>query len=322
MMATKNLHGCQPFLRQLAIERRSFLRAGFLAMAGLGMSDLLRLQAANGNAPRGKSVILLWMRGGPSQHETWDPKPEAPEEYRGIFGASSTSVPGIQLCDLLPQCGKIMDRWSIIRSLHHKDAGHSAGDQLLFTGYPNEGDPNTNTHPSIGSVVSEQLQRQRPSLPAYVMIPRSVPGTGAAYLGPACQAFETQADPAREGPFKLPNFRVPDSISVGRLEGRRQLLRSFDRMREVSEHSMGMSAVDSFQRQAWEMISSPQAQKAFDLDAEPRVVRNRYGFMPAYKAPTPDRCGVPAWSQRFLLPIGRSGSAARDRRLSMVGHSR
>src|SRR5262245_25539843 len=112
-----NRIGCEEFRRQLRdIDRRSFLRAGMLGAAGLALSDVLRCEslAAQEAKPARKlnSVIILWMRGGPSQHETWDPKPEAPAEYRGAFGAIRTAVPGIQICDLLPQSARIMKKWS------------------------------------------------------------------------------------------------------------------------------------------------------------------------------------------------------------------
>ena len=118
-MSQPNLQGCPEFRRNLAIDRRGFVKAGVLGMAGLSLTDLLKTEALAGpaKASRNKSVIILWKRGGPSQHETWDPKPDAPQEYRGAFGAMSTKVPGIQICDLLPKCAKVMDKFSIIRSL-------------------------------------------------------------------------------------------------------------------------------------------------------------------------------------------------------------
>ena len=294
--------GCADFRRSLrGVDRRTFLQVGSLGLSGLALGDLLRAESTSSNAARDKSVIILWMRGGPSQHETWDPKPLAPEEYRGIFGAASTSVPGIQICDLLPKCGAVQDKWSIVRSLHHTDAGHSAGDQLCFTGYPNEGSPDQNTKPSCGSIVAKQLQHKNPQLPAYVMIPRQVPGTDSAYLGPGCQPFETQADPASDGPFNVPNLSWPSGLSVGRVDDRKSLLEQLDKLRKTVDYSRQMEAVDAFQQQAWEMVTSDRARDAFNLDAEPKAVRERYGFMPAYVAPTPDRCGVPAWSQRLLL---------------------
>jgi len=297
--------GCPEFRRLLRADRRGFLRAGFLGFAGLSMSNLLRFEAqakaAGGKTSRDKSVIILWMRGGPSQHETWDPKPDAPQDYRGAFGAMSTSVPGIQICDLLPMSAKIQHKYSIIRSLHHTDAGHSAGDQIMFTGYPPGQNVEQNFYPSCGSIVAKELGHVNPKLPAYVVIPRNVPGTGPAYLGARYAAFETQADPAKSGPFSIPNFSPVEGVSFDRLDERRKLLGSFDQIRRDVDASGIMGAMDSFQQKAWDIVSGPEARAAFDLDAEPAGIRERYGFMPEYVAPTPDRCGVPAWSQRMLL---------------------
>ncbi len=119
---------CSDFRRSLAPDRRSFLKAGLLGSAGLALPDLLRAEAHTSHkGGREPSVIILWMRGGPSHIDMWDPKPDAPVEYRGAFGVKPSSVPGILLSDMLPLCGKIMRKWSIIRSLHHDDAGHSTG---------------------------------------------------------------------------------------------------------------------------------------------------------------------------------------------------
>jgi len=303
-MSQPNVQGCPEFRRNLAIDRRGFVKAGVLGMAGLSLTDLLKVEALAdpSKASRNKSVIILWQRGGPSQHETWDPKPDAPQEYRGAFGAMSTKVPGIQICDLLPKCAKVMDKFSIIRSLHHTDAGHSAGDQIMFTGYPpNKGNPNENVYPSCGSIVAEQQGHLDPELPPYVMIPQRLPGVDPAYLGKKYAPFETRADPAQSGPFELPNFSLGDSLSLNRLGSRKDLLKSFDDVRREVDASGVMEAADGFTQQAFDVLTSPRARDAFNLDAEPRKLRERYGFMPAYKAPTPDRCGAPAWSQRMLL---------------------
>lgn len=275
-------------------------------MAGFALSDLLRIEAkAAARSTRQPSVIILWMRGGPSQHETWDPKPDAPIEYRGEFSAMPTKVPGIQICDLLPMSARIMDKWSIIRSLYHTDAGHSSGDQIMFTGYPGPSNPPAegpgNIMPSCGSIVAKQQQEKNPRLPAYVMIPRMVPGAGAAYLGAAFNPFETIADPVNDKPFKIANISPPAGVSLQRLEDRRGLMKSFDQMRREVDSSGQMETMDRFEQRAWDLVSGAEARAAFDLDSEPRAVRERYGFIPEFKAPTPDRCGVPAWSQRLLL---------------------
>ncbi|MBM3834798.1 MAG: DUF1501 domain-containing protein [Verrucomicrobia bacterium] len=291
------------------MERRSFLKAGLLGVAGLSLADLLKWEAFAANSwkppSRQNAVIILWMRGGPSQHETWDPKPDAPIEYRGEFAAMPTKVAGIQICDLLPMSARIMDKWSIIRSLHHADAGHSSGDQICFTGYPAAPEVPAegpgNIMPSCGSIVAKQFQHKNPKLPAYVMIPKMLPGAGAAYLGQGCNPFETIADPAKSGPFRIPNFALPAGISLQRLDHRRALLDGIDNLRREADHSGAMEAMDHFQQRAWDILSGKETREAFDLDAEPQSVRERYGFIPEFKAPTPDRCGVPAWSQRFLL---------------------
>jgi hypothetical protein len=296
---------CPDFRRSLAPDRRSFLKAGLLGSTGLALADLLRAEAhaatAARNSKREPSVIILWMRGGPSHIDMWDPKPDAPVEYRGEFGVKPSAVPGILLSDMLPMCGKIMRKWSIIRSLHHHDAGHSTGDQICFTGYNAGPNPDENIYPSCGSIVSRQLGHKMPRLPAYVMIPRMVPGTGSAYLGVAHKPFETLADPARDGPFRVPNFELPSGITLEQLGDRRSLLKSFDGLRRDADATGQVEALDRFGQKAWNILTSRAARDAFDLDKEPAAVRERYGFMPAFDPKASNRCGAPAWSQRILL---------------------
>jgi hypothetical protein len=297
--------GCADLRATLRTDRRSFLKVGMLGSGGLTLSGLLRREAQaaapGASPPRDVSVIILWMRGGPSHIDMWDPKPDAPAEYRGEFGTSSSSVPGILLSDMLPQTGRMMDKWSIVRSLYHGDAGHSTGDQLCFTGYPSGPQPDVNLMPSCGSIVARQQGHLRPDLPAYVMISRMVPGTGSAYLGVAYKPFETQADPAQPGPFNLPNFALAQGLTLERLGDRRSLLTDFDRVRQEVDNRGQMAAVDRFQQQAWDMVTSPAAREAFDLDKEPAALRERYGFMPAFDPGASNRCGAPNWAQRMLL---------------------
>lgn len=294
--------GCAEFRQTLQASRRSFLRAGVLGAAGLSLADLLRREArASTSTGRQPSAIILWMRGGPSHIDMWDPKPDAPVEYRGEFGVQPSCVPGILLSDMLPMCGRIMEKWSIVRSLHHHDAGHSSGDQICFTGYPAGPNPDENIHPSCGSIVSKQLGHLNPELPAYVMIPRLLPGAGPAYLGVAHKPFETGADPANPGPFQVPNFALPQGITLDRIGDRRQLLASFDQLRRDVDNSGQLDALDRFQQKAWDILTSPAARNAFDLDREPAPLRERYGFLPPFDPKASNRCGAPAWSQRILL---------------------
>lgn len=293
--------GCSEFERLTRTDRRGFLQVGMLGASGLSLSELLRRQAQAGLTSTNRSVIILWMRGGPSHIDMWDPKPDAPVEYRGEFGTMATNVPGVFLSDLLPRSAAMMDKWSIVRSLNHHDAGHSSGDQICFTGYNAGPNPDQNIHPSCGSIVAEQLGHLNPDLPAYVMIPRMDPGTGSAYLGVAYKPFETLADPAADGAFQVPNFALPDGLTVHRLDDRRRLIRGLDRVQEQIDRSGQMRAVDRFQDQAWSILSSSKAKDAFNLDAEPHSIRERYGFLPAFDPKASNRCGCPAWSQRMLL---------------------
>ncbi|MBM81498.1 MAG: hypothetical protein CMJ78_13030 [Planctomycetaceae bacterium] len=301
-MKSPNQLGCREFRSQLSMNRRSFLKAGGLGVAGLTLADLLKLETPAGpSAKSANNVIILWMRGGPSQHETWDPKMEAPAEYRGHFGATKTKVPGIDIVDMMPQCAQVMDKWSIIRSLHHTNAGHSAGDQILFTGHPPGPQPDVNVHPSCGSIVSEQLDHLTPELPAYVMIPRQLPGSDSAYLGVAHKPFETLVDPANEGPFKLQNFSLVEGISRPRFDSRKSLLQGFDQFRQDLDSSGQLEAISEFHQRAYNILSSDRARKAFDLDSEPKKLRERYGFQPKYNPNDPRRCSASAFSQRILL---------------------
>jgi hypothetical protein len=194
-----------------------------------------------------------------------------------------------------------MHKWSIVRSLYHHDAGHSSGDQICFTGYPAGPNLDENVHPSCGSIVSRQLGHLTPQLPAYVMIPRVVPGTGPAYLGVAHQPFETRVDPANPGPFRMPNFAPPAGVTVEQIGDRRQILGSFDELRRDLDATGQMDALDRYQQQACDILTSRAAREAFDLDREPAPVRERYGFQPAFDPKASNRCGAPAWSQRLLL---------------------
>src|SRR5262249_38232407 len=152
---------------------------------------------------------------------------------------------------------------------------------ICFTGYNAGPAPDENAYPSIGSIVSKQLGHLSPQMPSYVMIPRMVPGTGPAYLGGAHKPFETGADPANPGPFKVPNFDLAQGVTADRMPDRRELLSGFDTLRRDVDRSGQMESLDRFNQQAWDVLTSRAARDAFDLDKEPDALRERYGFMPA-----------------------------------------
>lgn len=309
MSSSNQQVGCRQFRSTLQPNRREFLRAGVLgagAAWGLSLPQLLRAEAPIAHDRRDTSVIILWMRGGPSHLDMWDMKPDAPAEYRGEFQPVSTKIPGIQLSEHLPRTAACLDQWSIIRSMHHRKedglADHSSGDQICFTGYPAARDPSGNISPSVGSIVKRQVQALNTSMPAYVMVPRMVPGTDAAYLGAAYRPFETIADPASEGAFEVPNLRSPEGISVERLGSRKALQADVDRLRRQLDTSGMMAAMDEFDRQAWEMVTGDRARKAFDFGSEPASVRERYGIFPGYRSTRVVAGGdAPNWGQRVLL---------------------
>jgi len=305
-MGRSDTRVCREFRETIDQDRRALMRLGVLGAGGLTLSQLLRSDAraaAQGRPTDSeRSVIILWMRGGPSQHDQWDPKPQAPVEIRGEFAPISTQVPGIQISELQPMCAKVMDKWSIVRSLHHRkedgNVGHSNGDQICFTGYPAGPITDTNVMPSCGSYVAKQQQHLNPALPAYVMIPRNVPGTESAWLGKACGPFETIADPAAGGSFKVPNFEMAPGVDASRLRGRQQLLSGLNRSPMTNDQIV---ANEDFQSQALDIVTSGEARKAFDLDAEPQSLKERYGLMPSFDPGDPQRCGSPNWAQRMLL---------------------
>lgn len=309
MSSARRQLGCRSFLDSLQHGRRDFLRAGVLgagAAWGLSLPQLLHAGAKTGKNTD-TSVIILWMRGGPSHIDMWDMKPEAPAEYRGDFDPIATTVPGIDICEYLPLTAACMKDWSIVRSMSFRkedgEASHSTGDQICFTGYPSGKSADVNVHPSIGSIVKKQVQHLDPKLPAYVMIPKMPPGCDSAYLGPAFRPFETQSDPAnKEEKFAVQNLAAPEGVSVHRTADRRSMLSALDRMRRDMDGSGMMSAIDQYSAQAWEMITGPAAQKAFDLESEPQKVRERYGFHERYQSYRTIAGGdAPNWSQRVLL---------------------
>ncbi|MGF1582934.1 MAG: DUF1501 domain-containing protein [Gemmataceae bacterium] len=316
MSPKTNQPGCTQFRHSLTVNRRDFLRFGMLGAGGamgLTLSNVLRAQAAGPTTGQSRtnetSVIILWMRGGPSHIDMWDMKPEAPAEYRGEFRPINTPVAGVQISEHLPKSAACMSQWSIIRSMHHRKedglADHTSGDLICFTGYPAgnvQATGGANFYPSCGSVVKRQLQNRNSALPAYVMVPRMVPGTDAGYFGNAFRPFETLADPANNGTFSVPNLQLPRAVSLDRVAGRRHLLSSFDTLRRDIDRSGTMESMDAYDQQAWEMITGPTAQEAFNFDSEPERVRRRYGIFPRYRSTRVNAGGdAPNWGQRVLL---------------------
>jgi hypothetical protein len=261
------------------VSRRSFLQAGILGLTGLTLGDLLRLradQSAAGKSAKDTSILLIWKGGGPSHIDTWDLKPAAPAEYRGEFKPIPTNVAGIQISEHLPLSAKQMDKFSIVRSVTHPDAGHESASHYLLTGYRPTNDIPSNEVPSYGSIVAKERGPRRPGLPAYIAVPTPPRSTAAAYLGVGYNPFSVGGDP-NSANFSVRNLTLPNGISMSRLENRRHLLQSIDTMRREADQSGLMNGLDAFTRKAFEMVTSPAARKAFDIQQEEAKTRELYG---------------------------------------------
>lgn len=282
------LNGIQP--------RRTILKAGLCGFASLSMADIRRLQAeSKALAPDVRNadptaVILVWLRGGASHLETFDPKPHAPLEFRGPFSPIDTNVPGIQICELLPRLSKIADKYSILRSMAHSGGGHPAGSLQVLAGDPDPQDKLTPVLPDWMSIASYLRRDAVRSLPNYVAVNPvdhydNFTIAGSTYLGQSFRPFSVVGDPSNPK-FEVPNIGM-GSDQLTRLQKRMDLKGSFDRLRQRLEFSEGPDSVDRFERQAISLLTSPAAGAAFDLSQEPIEIRERYGMH--------------AWGQQCLM---------------------
>lgn len=249
------------------VSRRDVLRVGALGVAGLTLADVLRQRAKAGTtAARGKSVIMIWMRGGPSHIDSFDMKPHAPAEVRGEFQPIRTNVPGIEICEHLPLLASGLDKLAIVRGIKSNDLGDHTPHYIL-TGSPDRG-----KRPAFGGVVSH-LQPRTDGLPPYVSLmydpPKLYDNEGPVYLGPAHRPFVPRA----EG---LENLSLTKGVSLERLRERRELLRTFDAFGRAAEHA-SMAGIDAFTQRALEIVTSPRARDAFDLKRESAETHARYG---------------------------------------------
>ena len=215
------------------INRRSFLQVG--TISGIGYLTLPQLLAANKNAlTSNKSVIIVWMGGGPSHHETFDPKPYAPQPFKGHFEAIPTVVDGIQLPEQLVKCADCMDKWSIIKGLYHDNNNHSSAHEIMHSGYkapvPNQ---QRNFYPSIGSTIAEHAKKDN-DVPPYVVIPNNNNGTRPGYLPHEFGPYETKSRPSSNATYKDTNFTLNDTLTVNRVDNRGDLLKAFDNFQRLS----------------------------------------------------------------------------------------
>jgi uncharacterized protein (DUF1501 family) len=259
------------------LGRRELLRLGLTGFASLSLPEMFRLQAqaALPAAARKTALIVVWLHGGASHLETYDPKPGAPSEYRGPYNPIDTRVPGLQFCELLPRQAALADKFTVLRSLVHTGFCHDDGPQQIFTGHPIQGRRLKPDNPDLLSITNMLRADPTRGLPNYVGV-GPIPYLGSAYLGPAHEPFAVSGDP-NAPQFEVPNVGLKDPQQAARLEQRIGLRVSLDRLRREMDQGHNMEALDRFESQAWNLLTSPASQKAFDLSREDPKIRDRYG---------------------------------------------
>jgi uncharacterized protein (DUF1501 family) len=268
------------------LARRDFLRLGGASVFGLGLTlpAILegRARAAAPPARKDVSLIYLFLHGGLSTIDTFDLKPHAPAEFRGEFKPIRTNVPGTLVGEHLPKLARVMDKVALVRSFRHHNSDHGAADHYMLTGYfPTAGfnpglTPN-NQRPAHGSLIARALG-PRGAVPPYVCLPKLHPSCGPAYLGAAAAPFVIDADPNAPD-FSVPDVVPPPALAARRLDDRRKLLAALDRFHRSAEEraSPAASTVSTFRQKAFDLMTSPQAKKAFDIHAEDDKLRDAYG---------------------------------------------
>src|SRR5436190_14551943 len=233
--------------------RREFLRAGLAAFGSLSLPALFRMRAeAAPSKPRERTaVIIVWLRGGGSHLETYDPKPDAPSEYRGPYGTLATRTPGLRVGELLPRHAKISDRFTILRSVAHTGGGHPAGSLQLLSGDPDAQDKLKPVYPDFMSVAHRLRAGSRRALPNYVGVNPIVcydnfTIAGPAYLGESYGPFAVTGDPSAPN-FRVPNIGLADAQEERRLTGRTALYRGMDTLRRKLDGSRAIDSMDRFQ---------------------------------------------------------------------------
>ncbi len=279
--------------RNTWLNRRQLLRVGGLGAFGLNLARLFQAEAAaRGGAssaapPRLRHCILIYYYGGPSQLDTWDPKPDAPSEVRGPFRPIATTVPGVRIGEHLPCCARVMHKMALVRTLHHPMRNHnSAAVEALCGRTPLAGDgellgDNANNFPCYGAVVSRQLPRLR-DVPSHVALPHvmynvvKLPGQSAGFLGSACNPIQITRDP-NDPKFRVDELMLPADLPLGRLDSRQSLLEMLDHQKVRAERTVAERAMTGYQERALQLLHSAPVRRAFDLSQETGKLRERYG---------------------------------------------
>jgi hypothetical protein len=269
--------------------RRAFVQAGFSSLLGLSLADLLRLRAATGTDVAGtaRSVLLLWLWGGPAHLDTWDPKPNAPLDHRGPFTPIATTVPGIHITELFPQVARQAQHFALVRSLHTHSNDHGVAGTIGLTGSVAgavglDGKPQAGSvRPALGSVVARGRGGSS-RIPPFMVIggrlhqgKKAITGEGGGSLGAFYDPFRLEYDPLKG--TRIPALQLPADLTPDRLGDRHRLLQAFDLVARRTDVLRAAGALDDYRSQAFAMLTSPSATRLFDLGAEPAKLKDRYG---------------------------------------------
>ena len=278
------------------MQRRELLKMGMYGFGGLSLSQFMQARAystelaaqpgmglatADNRHGDRTAIILVWQRGGCSHLDTWDPKPDAPSEFRGPYQSLETNVPGMRLTELLPQLSKCADKYSLLRSVAHTGGGHPAGSLQILAGDPDAKDKTLPVLPDWMSIANYLRHNPKREIPNYITVNPvdrydSFTIAGSTYLGPSHDPFRVVGDPSQPD-FKVPNIGIGDEGVASRFKKRLDLKRGLDRVKAEIDQAGVMEAMNDFDRQALNLLTSPKAQAAFDLSREKESVRERYG---------------------------------------------
>ena len=276
MLTSSRMAGCSSF-HQLALGRRTFLQAGVLGFMGIGLEDVLRAEAGRGGEKRkeapAKNVIQIFLPGGCAHQESWDPKPEAPLEYRGALGVVKTVIPGVVFSQNLPQCAKIADRLTVLRGITGKIPDHGQATYHVLTGYT----PSPAIqHPQMGAVISHEIGGMN-HLPAWVGVPSTAPQASTGYLPAKYGCFNLSSDPGRAD-FRVRDVSLPASVSADDFLKRRSLREVVEeRFRTLATDGVAQATMGEFHERAFGLVSSESAQAAFSMNGESETVKAMYG---------------------------------------------
>ncbi|MEC7555799.1 MAG: DUF1501 domain-containing protein [Planctomycetota bacterium] len=264
-------------------SRRQFLSMGTLGVSGVGLADVMRMKAEAGiTTDPDTSFLFVWLPGGPPHMEMYDMKPNAPADYRGIFNPIPTTVPGLDVCELMPRHARMAHKYNVVRSISHTFADHGGGHKRLQTGRkPATPTGTVNDAPSTGSIVSKTRENYEVGLPNYISCtPNGRQGTdvfafGSAYLGPSYVPFAVPGDPGG-AKFEVKNLGLSRALE-DRLDDRVSLLKGLDTLQSNIDRKGALDSLDKFNTEALSLLTSNKARKAFDLSEEPDHVRDLYG---------------------------------------------